>query len=223
MAKGKDYTTAHNLVVVDTALRVAVTASATANRAFGTLSMDFGDFVYNLNSDGTVSIDVAPPNMNIIPGAAKNGKGGKGRADLMLKTTGPNGKQKVYIWEIKAAKDAGDAPAQLQRYIRNVKGGGGTEGWWLPDSFIPDGNSSYIWAYSRTNTKANPVGNGIRLYEDGGNPKNSRNGQPPGPGDWIWGFAGLGGLLGGGAGISTGGGSGRPQPTPRPVPVPQLV
>ena len=95
--KAADKTTVHNIVLVDTALRVALTASA--HHAVGVLSMDFGGFILNINSDGTVSVGIAPTNVNRIPGP--EGSGNNDRADLMLRTVDPKSKKPVvYIWEI---------------------------------------------------------------------------------------------------------------------------
>jgi hypothetical protein len=223
-AAGKvaDKTTVHNIVLVDTALRVVLTAPA--KHAIGQLSMDLGGFILDINSDGTVSVGVAPNNVNLIGGAKKDGTGDDGKADLMLRTEDVHGKPVVYIWEIKSAtpKEEQQAPAQLQRYINETTGG--RPGWSLNPSLIPDGRNGYIKAWSKSNDDANPlnVGNGIRLYGDGGN-QNKNGNQPFGPAGSLWGFLGLGGLLAGaGAGISTGGGSGSPRPAP-PVPAPQPV
>jgi RHS repeat-associated protein len=206
-------TIVHNLVVIDTAIGIAATAPA--HDAVGTLSLDFGQFSFILNKDGSVSFDLRPPHSNDIPGARKGRNSEVGKADIMLTVNDGQSDQIVYIWEIKGAGQEKAAQTQLKDYVDHKQGG--VAGWWLPNSVIPDGKNGYIRAKTayKENTESNEmVGTGIRTYEDYGQPSKQGGNQPPSPSDWLWGLLGLG-LAGSiGAGVSTGGGTGAPAPQP---------
>src|SRR5262249_4335658 len=72
------------------------------------------------NINGNVTVDVGPGGhtANAIPGAAKDGKGGTGYADIIFW-----GDDVVYIWEVKPASyySTGEGKDQLQRYIDKLQ------------------------------------------------------------------------------------------------------
>ncbi len=111
-----DYTTTHNLVVIDTAIKILETAPEHKVKS-GTLSLDFGGMTWTLNPDGTVTGTPGGKDTNKVPGGAKNGNGGTGYADIILHSGAES-----YLWEVKAASMQSEAPAQLARYIRNTHG-----------------------------------------------------------------------------------------------------
>jgi RHS repeat-associated protein len=174
-AVSKDQTPAHDLVVIDTAIKIFETAKS--KNASGTLTLDLaGGDAWSIDSSGDVTETQVSGKPNVVPGGSAKGNGNYGEADIMLTQNAGKSDQKVWIWEVKAAGDQDKAPEQLKRYINNTQGG--TAGWQLPVSpAIPDGKGGFIRAWSSQNSKETlNVGNGIRLYADADrNKKNSNN------------------------------------------------
>lgn len=126
--------------------------------------------------DGVVTIDCGPAGhaANCIPGAAKNGKGGDGYADIIL--TGKDkdtGKPVVYVWEVKTSARQGEATDQLARYIeyKSKQVPPGVEvkyGFGLPTrDGIPGSGNRVLRSWSK-GTSTNPANRlrGVRLYNE---------------------------------------------------------
>jgi RHS repeat-associated protein len=170
-----DHTPAHDLVVIDAAIKILETAKS--ENASGTLTLDLeGGDAWKIDSNGDVTETQVPGSHNRIPGGSAKGNGKTGEADIMLTQNAGKPDQKVWIWEVKAAGKEDEAPEQLKRYIDKTQGG--TVGWRLPDSpAIPDGKGGFIRAWSEENSQETlNVGDGIRLYADSDrNKENSNN------------------------------------------------
>jgi hypothetical protein len=137
---------------------------------------------------GTVTIDNhAPPetNPNTIQGAARDGSGGPGIADIILKTTD----KRVYIWEVKSRggktqingewiPNAEAGRKQLQRYVVKLQQQLGKDykvqrGFGLPTRVIPrpGGKQLRIWSGKDFPPKGHNSEMGLRFYNSEKNRK----------------------------------------------------